>query len=279
MYNSFFKHGGYFEVPDVLYEVTGEKAASFLHGQLTNHIKGLKIGEANYNLLLTQKGKIVGDLFVYCLAEKMVLAINPLFFEKIIDHLNKLAPLSRVEIKKVADWKMVHVCRGEALPRPGRPNGSPLQFPTNRIGFPGYDILVSSVPWVPSDTNLIEMNSELIEVLRVEQGIPKIGVDVTEDNLPQEGRVERALHFNKGCYLGQEIVARLQYRGHVNKILVGLKLPSLVARDSSLDKTQITSQIFSPKLGAPLALGYVPYGSDDARIVKLPLHDFPLVNF
>lgn len=263
MYNSFFKHGGFFKNSDILYEVIGEKSAAFLHGQLTNHIKGLKIGEANYNLLLTQKGRIVGDCFVYCLADKMILAVNPLFAETIVEHLNKLAPLSRVEIKKIENLKIVHVCRGG-------PAWPPLQFPTNRIGFPGYDLFIPcdpSAPFVP-EKNLIELDENTIEVLRVEQGIPKIGVDVTEDNLPQEGRVERALHFDKGCYLGQEIVARLQYRGHVNKILVGLKLD--VGAGSPL---RITSQIFSPKLGAPLALGYVPYASEDARIVKLPLHE------
>ena len=280
-YQSFFEHGGFFKIHDSLYEVIGEKAATLLHGQLTNDIKGLKDNEANYNLLLTQKGRIVGDCFAYKLADKIILALNPLFEEKIISHLKMLAPLSKVEIMPLKELKIIHVCAPSPFPSPIKGEGTPLPFVgggqgegsfiVNRIGFSGHDLFVPSDQSVPFD----KLDEALIEVLRIEQGIPKIGVDVTEDNLPQEGGLEkRAISFTKGCYLGQEIVARLEYRGHVNKILVGLKLdtPSPLVGEGR-GEGKITSQIFSPKLGAPLALGYVPYASEDPRIVKLPLNE------
>src|SRR5262249_39272971 len=107
-------------------------------------------------------------------------------------------------------------------------------------------------------------------ILRVEQGIAKLGVDATEANLPQEARLSRALHFDKGCYLGQEIIARLHFKGHVNKILAGLKIENALPPqqgapifEGEKEAGKITSVIFSPKLNVWLALGYVPYASNE----------------
>ncbi|MDO8520349.1 MAG: hypothetical protein Q7T11_09365 [Deltaproteobacteria bacterium] len=201
-----------------IFKVTGEKAAKFLNGQLTNDIAAIAPGQSQYNLLLTVKGKIVSDLTVYRVDNDFYLSIPSPYAEAVVAHLKKLAPLSRVQITETHE-------------------------------------------------KVIPQELKLPENLRIEQGIPKMGVDFTQDNLPQEvGLEKRAVSFTKGCFLGQEIVARLQYRGHVNKILVRLEIdapaappPGTALLEEGKEVGKITSS------AGRLALGYVPYGSKTGK--------------
>ena len=108
------------------------------------------------------------------------------------------------------------------------------------------------------------VGEEAQDILRIEAGIPRYGVDFTEDNLLLEVGLDDAVSFTKGCYLGQEVVERIRSRGHVNKKLVGLSLEGQQSANPgdvivSADKPigTITSSIHSPALGRPIALGYV----------------------
>ncbi|MBI4482292.1 MAG: aminomethyl transferase family protein, partial [Acidobacteria bacterium] len=105
---------------------------------------------------------------------------------------------------------------------------------------------------------------EAYQVLRVEAGIPLFGTDMDESHMPLEAGLEHALSTTKGCYVGQEVMARILYRGHVNRKLTGLRLQggkvpekgsTIVAGDKEIG--QVTSAVFSPALGQPIALGYV----------------------
>lgn len=163
-------------------------------------------------------------------------------------------------------------------------------FTVNRLGLPGYDLFVHANEVDDLRAKLRTVKLESIsdvqqEVIRIENGVCKVGVDASEDNLPQEARLIHAISFTKGCYLGQEIVARLQYRGHVNKILVGLDFDSKEV--PPLQSPALTSCVFSPKLGRPLGLGYIPYasnevgrrvriGDNEAEIVELPVNRHPV---
>ena len=219
------------------YFVSGEKAAAFLHGQFTNDIKGLSPGQGNYNLLLTQKGKVRADLFIYRDEGGFYLLIPKPFSEIVISHLQKLATLSRVKIAETQNFAFL------------QPQIADLPF-------------------------------NLDKTTRVENGVPLVGHDVTEENFPQEGRLDHALHFNKGCYLGQEIIARLHYRGHVNKILSRFVVESeesvpegepIFFEDKAVGK--ITSSVFSPKFQNNVVLGYVPYNQkDESRFFQMGNH-------
>jgi folate-binding protein YgfZ len=108
------------------------------------------------------------------------------------------------------------------------------------------------------------IGEEAQNTLRIEAGIPRYGVDFTEDNLLLETGLTGAVSFTKGCYLGQEVVERIRSRGHVNKKLVGLLLDSQVplAAGASILATDkevgnVTSSVYSPELGHAIALGYV----------------------
>jgi len=112
---------------------------------------------------------------------------------------------------------------------------------------------------------LVDVDPDTADVLRIEAGVPLHGRDVSADNLPQEvGRDDRAINFVKGCYLGQETVARIDALGHVNKLLKGLMMPEgpvppVGAAIEAAGKTvgTITSAAFSPGWGRAVALAYV----------------------
>ena len=113
-------------------------------------------------------------------------------------------------------------------------------------------------------------------ILRIEAGIPRYGVDFTEDNLLLEVGLDHAVSFSKGCYLGQEVVERIRSRGHVNKKLVGLFLEGQASANPGdaivhADKPvgSITSSVHSPALGQPIALGYVnrDYWNPGTRLI------------
>lgn len=265
--NSFFK------INASLLKFSGEKAAQLLHGQLTNDIKKLENLNGNYNLLLNQKGKIRADMFVVRKEGDFYLLNNPQFISIILDHFSKLAPLSRVEIKdETNNYCIYHIL--SFIPPPlmggGRGEGV-IVFRFDRLGIEGYDLIVAkdqetSLITTFKDKGFVELTEADQKILRMENKIPEVGVDVTEENFPQEAGLERAVSFTKGCYLGQEIVARLQYRGHVNKVLVrlsieGKEMPQSGEKifDGEKEVGVITSAIFSTRLNAPLAFGYIPY--------------------
>jgi hypothetical protein len=136
----------------------------------------------------------------------------------------------------------------------------------------------------------VPCGDKAVEIARIEAGTPFYGRDINDKNFPQEvGRDERAISFTKGCYLGQETVARIDALGHVNRLLVGLcfegseaPTPGTELRVGDKTAGTVTSSVYSPRLEAPLALGYVrrEYLADDvvfgspvgpARRVHLPL--------
>jgi folate-binding protein YgfZ len=137
------------------------------------------------------------------------------------------------------------------------------------------------------------MGFDALEILRVEGGQPSFGIDMDETNVVSETGLDDAVSFTKGCYLGQEIIARIKYRGHVAKKLSGLMLaaPAKIERDARIHSAdgkeigRVTSVTFSPHLGSTIALGYVKYdylapgtevtvsagdGELPARVVALP---------
>ena len=136
----------------------------------------------------------------------------------------------------------------------------------------GFDLFVNSTEAQALHGALTKAGAhpvgpDALEVLRIEAGIPRYGVDMDETNVVTETNLDDAVSFTKGCYIGQEIIARIKYRGHVAKKLTGIVFESEVTLAggakvfSSDDKeiARVTSSAFSPRLGRTIALGYVRY--------------------
>lgn len=256
----------YFRLNSQLIRITGAKAATFLHGQFTNSITDLLVGASNYNLFLTNKGKVLADLYIVNRGELFDLIVNDFGFQAVFDHLNKLAPLSRCTVTPTTD--VVFYFFGEVE----------FEFQkvrTDRFNQLGFDVIVPKDAVAEftkklASENFQEMRAEEVELLRIKNGVAKVGIDVTADNLPQEGRLDAALHFKKGCYLGQETIARLHFRGHVNKVLTAFSCEAVIAAGNEITDAhgavigKVTSAARDGSINKTYALGYVPAKSLEA---------------
>jgi folate-binding protein YgfZ len=118
-----------------------------------------------------------------------------------------------------------------------------------------------------ANAGVIRVDAETLETLRIEAGVPRFGVDMDETNVVSETNLDDAVSFTKGCYIGQEIIARIKYRGHVAKKLTGLTLTAknvpaagaVIRSNDGKDIGRVTSATLSPKLDSAIALGYVRY--------------------
>ncbi|MEW5738235.1 MAG: glycine cleavage T C-terminal barrel domain-containing protein [Myxococcota bacterium] len=249
---------------DVL-RVTGEDRASFLHGMVTNDVEGLSVGGSCYAAMLTAKGAMVADLRVLRREADFVLDTGPGRGAVVKDFLNKYLISEDAEVHDAPELAVLAVVGPKAeevvarFPREavlGRfvslLAGVDVLTPREKVGE--LLALVADVP---------KLSPATVDVLRVELGVPVFGVDMTETTIPLEANLDRALHFQKGCYIGQEVIARATYRGQMNKKLMGLLLgDASPAAGTELRVGErkvgwLTTVVRSEAKGQTAALGYV----------------------
>lgn len=279
-----------------LLEVRGSDRVRWLDGMLTADVKALaKRGEGAgcLALLLTHRGAIVADLHVGLLGDSLWLECSRSEIGRIRAALEKriiaddVVLVDRSEAHAVlglegarAGELLARALGGAALPGPGdwaerTLSGSAVwiaafgwsgeQAYQLRIAPEAVGALRAGLASAADALGIacVAGDRALLELLRIEAGIPALGAELDEDVLPPEARLERAIAINKGCYVGQEIVARLRSRGQVNHLLVGLRLaagplPAVGTPLSVAGRTtgEITSVAASPSQGA-IALAYV----------------------
>ncbi len=269
----------------------GRDHAKFLHRIVSNDIKSLKPGQGTYATLLTPQGHILADMRLYCAGDRFFLDTDADLLEKARAGLKRYVIADQVEIEPLEIY---------ALAFQG-PRSRPLlektlhidlpamqeldHFETNYAGFPlrvvragstgeeGYEVW-SGAKGLPAiwgaacgqapTYGMLPCGTQALETLRIEAGIPRYGQELDEDTFPNEAELWNALSFNKGCYVGQEIVERARSRGHVNWKLMGLVVDSNVpppvgqklAREGR-EIGEVTSACISPTLGKTLALAYL----------------------
>jgi len=305
--------------------VAGGDRARFLHGQVTNDVKRLRIGEGCYAALITAKGKMQSDLNIYSLQDELLLDFEPGLTANVSERLEKYVIADDVQIVDVAPHYGLLSVQGpkaEAVIRalelgaelPNKPfsfvkatdgmKGEIYLMNQPRLGTSGFDVFVPVASAAAIREKLIKAaklsggrpcGSEAFEMARIEAGIPRFGADMDETTNPLEAGLEtRAISFNKGCYIGQEVISRIQTYSEVAKKLRGLKLDDALKTLSGkgdklfLDGKEagfVTSATASAKLKANIALGYVrremnqpgtelilrtAEGESPARIVELP---------
>jgi folate-binding protein YgfZ len=264
-------------------DVTGPDAADYLQGQVTNDVLALGAGEGCYAALLDPKAHIVADMRILCGGpDELWLDTEPQSLEAVLAHLRMYKIGRKVEISdRTAERAILSIlgpaaamlaARAVGAEAPaqehrwhgGRVGDTPVRVAATALGA---DVLapaetVDGVRAALLEAGAQEVGEEVFEVLRVEQGIPRHGVDMTQDNLPGEaGIVDRAVSFTKGCYVGQEPVARMYHRGRPNRHLRGLRLagsaaPGDALLDGEREVGRLTSVVTSPRLG-PLGLALV----------------------
>lgn len=277
-----------------LLQFTGPDRLSFLQGMLSNDLRSLNPFEGVYAAILTQQGKVIADVRVLCAMNSFYLDFWEHLKDKILAHLNRYLIADEVEIAdRSEEYRFVSIQGPKAdvlLQQMIPPDISlPLQ-PMHHVmadidgaavcvvkdshsGENGYDLIIpvaalADIAAKLSDTGkqvgAVWVGEEAQNVLRIEAGIPRYGVDFGEDTLLLEVGLDHAVSFTKGCYLGQEVVERIRSRGHVNKRLSGLLIDGDTAADAgSIIEAAgkpvgtVTSSVVSPHLGHPIALAYL----------------------
>lgn len=290
--------------------LTGAGAAEFLGGQVTNDVEKLRVGEGCYAAFLTHKGKMLGDLRVLRTEQELLLDTERVALQSLFDMIRRFKVGYEVELHKrtlergllslVGPGAKQVAADAGATTLPDQIEHAHLKsaiageqvrlISTQRPA--GIDVLCSaeSVETVRSallDAGATQVSEAAAETLRIELGVPRYGIDLDETVIPQEANLnERAVSFTKGCYVGQETVARLYYRGKPNRMLRGLLLSDPADTGEEVTGGQRTvgrlgSVAISPSLG-PIALAllrretqpgdtvFVGETKAQAKVVALP---------
>jgi folate-binding protein YgfZ len=274
-------------------EVTGPDRARFLQNLTTQDVKRLNPGEGREAFVTSPQGKTLGYVTILAAHERIVVRTEREGLAPVLPHLSKYGVFDDVTLDDVSDRTFeVHLAgpaseavlrqAGAELPEAGELRHAETHVGGSRVrvvresptGRPGWTLIgdradttsVSAViDQVGRSFGMVRIDPEGFEPLRIEAGTPAAGRDVTPENLPQEvGRDDRTINFVKGCYLGQETVARIDALGHVNKLLRGLLIPGTeppppgsVIDAGGKPVGAVTSAAFSLGRGCVVALGYV----------------------
>ena len=285
--------------------LSGGEAKTFLQGQVSNDIESLKPGTGCYAALLTPKGKMLGDLRVLDTGEELLLDTERMTLQVLFNAIRRTMIGYDVQLhKRTLERGLVSLLGPGAFSVGGAeslaetPEHAHVSLQRDGIAMRairtdvGLDLLCESADTEGLKTALeaagaLPVSDATAETLRVERGRPRYGIDLDENVIPQEaGLNERAVSFTKGCYVGQETVARLYYRGKPNRHLRGLRLSAPATsgdpiRYGDREVGHLGSVTVSPRLG-PLALAIVrrevPLGATvvvgsagvSAELVELP---------
>ena len=277
--------------------VTGADRVRFLNGQVTNNVKDLRPGEGCYAALVSAKGKLQSDLNIYALANELLLDFEPGLAAAVTERLEKFVIADDVQVVDASLYYGLLSAQGPKAEAAVRALGLPMEIPAKpmsfttvndatlgeiylmnqpRLGTIGFDLFVPIAALGAVMDKLIAACKQAggracgwqaLETARIEAGIPRYGADMDETNLaPETGIEARAISYSKGCYIGQEVIARIRTYGQVAKGLRGLRLAddlkALPVKGDKLFKDgkevgHITSALASPALKMNIALGYV----------------------
>ena len=270
-------------------EVEGRDRASFLQGMLSNDVKALAPGQGCPAAFLDAHGKVMALLHVYALADRLLLELPPGLTQKTLLLLDKYLISEKASFEPVDEAWAVLSLQGPGAPAllaaaagrrldlaPHAHVEAILAGADARVvqrsefgNIAGYFVWTTPSGAAPIRAALLAAGAapvehEVAEILRVEAGVPAYGQDVDESVLLPETGLEHVVSYTKGCYIGQELVARVKYRGHVNRALTGLRLEgervpapgaAIVTADREIGR--VTSAVRSIALEGPIALGYV----------------------
>jgi len=277
--------------------LTGADRVRLLNGQVTNNVKDLPAGSGCYAALVTNKGRMQSDLNIHILPEEILLDFEPGLGPAIADRFNKYIIADDVQVIDAAphygllsvqgpqSWAVVERL-GLNFARPERPfDSSSVKDETlgemycmnlPRVGTTGFDLFTPTNSLAAAADKLIAAAKQArgrgcgwraLETARIEAGLPRFGAEMDETNLPPEAGLDtRAISYTKGCYIGQEVIARLRTYGQVAKALRGLRFADdakeLPRKGDKLffgekEAGYVCGAIHSPALSANIGLGYV----------------------
>jgi tRNA-modifying protein YgfZ len=263
--------------------VTGEDRIRLLHAMSTNDVQHLAPGSGLYALFLNEKGRILADACIYNLGESLFLDTEPETAGTLRDHLDKYIIADDVYLEdETTGWAAIGLEGPRSI---SAATGLGISVPENKYGVRewggGFAAHVSGTGregirvFFPqaekagfiqhvTAANIPQATSEEARIVRLENGTPRYGDEISERYLVQEAQAMHAVHLNKGCYLGQEIVERVRSRGRVHRLLAPVRFKTNAAPAAGTKliangepAAEIASAVFSPALGEAVGFAYV----------------------
>jgi aminomethyltransferase len=296
--------------------LTGSDRVRWLNGMITNNVRDLVVNRGVYGFVLNPQGRILGDLYAYNHGESLLVDTDESQLQNLLGLFDRYIIMDDVEVTSL-DGKLGAI--GIAGPRSREvlksaaidaPELEPLQFAdmswsdisltlvrNDNPALASYEIWVApeNIPALQdalTKAGATPVDAAALDLLRIAAGIPRYGQDIRERDLPQETEQKRALHFTKGCYVGQEIVERIRSRGNVHRKFTGFEVEGLLpAPGTKIEANgkevgEITSSAALPVASGErsVALGYIrreaekPENDLRANGVKLRVASLPFVN-
>jgi folate-binding protein YgfZ len=276
--------------------LTGSDAVEFLGGQVTNELDGIAPGEGRYAAFLTHKGKMLGDLRILAVGHpdgglELLLDTERASLQSLFDMVRRFKVGYRVELhKRTLETGMLSLIGPRAQEILGEEGPAAEEHASRRVEVAGagalavrtdvgIDLLIDAahteaLAGALRERGAVEVGEAAAECVRIERGRPRYGIDIDDTVIPQEaGLNDRAVSFTKGCYVGQETVARLFYKGKPNRHLRGLRLSRTACSGDTLrlgdrEVGTLTSFADSPRLG-PIGLALLRREAEPGSTVAL----------
>ncbi len=261
------------------FRAVGEDRARLVHAMSTNHVQQLKPGESCYAFFLSDKGRVLADANILCFDEHLLLDVEPEAHDTLFQHLDKYIIADDVTLEDARQDTAVIAVEGPRAAEMLAAAGAPLPEPAHHAAWNGATVarlnvtgadgfrLFAPRPAMGSFRDLVSgavpASEADILAVRLEHHKPRFGDDISEKYLPQETQQMHAVHFTKGCYLGQEIVERVRSRGQVHRLLTPLLIDGpapakgAVVKAGDKEAGEITSAAWSEDLGKTVALAYL----------------------
>ena len=261
--------------------VTGEDRARLLHAMTTNEVQKLAPGELAYAFFLNAQGRILADVYLLCREQDILLDTEPETREKIYEHLDKFIIADDVTLEDLtgglATISLSGPRAGDVLAAAGAPApvaghaawGERTVAGISLSGGSGFLLFAplddkSSLIAALEAAGAAPADDEAVRVVRLENGRPRYGEEISERFLTQETGQMHAVSFSKGCYLGQEIVERVRSRAQIHRRLLPVTLATGVPppaatkfQSAGKDAAELASAAYSPALGYSVGLAYV----------------------
>ncbi len=259
----------------MIVRVTGDDRVSFFHGMCSADVKGAHPGDVVPALFLTEHAHVIGDFLIWFEEGALTLETELLAWPQEKEHLEKLLVADDVELEELHPLSILHIegpraadalsaaeISGAHALKPWHCSksvnailGRVPRFGGDAFSLLGDRVVLSEIADRLTRGGACAVSEAALEVLRVEHGIAKVGVDASERTIALEARLERSISFNKGCYLGQETIERATSRGGLKKKMFGLRFEHRVAAGSTLfldgkEVGRVSSAVLSPRLGA-----------------------------